>query len=51
MNAELAATLIGWIERGMLRVAPVTERPAREYVQALEDQLAGRILGKLVLTR
>ncbi len=51
MNAELAATLIDWIERDGLRVAPVTERPAGEYVQALEDQLAGRILGKLVLTR
>ena len=51
MNAELAATLIDWIERDRLRVAPVTERPAGEYVRALEDQLAGRVLGKLVLTR
>lgn len=51
LNAELAATLIDWIEHGRLRVAPVTECPAADYVQALEDQLAGRILGKLVLTR
>ena len=51
MNAELAATLIEWIEEDRLRVAPVTERPASEYVRALEDQLAGRILGKLVLAR
>lgn len=51
LNAELAATLIDWIERDRLQVAPVTERPAADYVQALEDQLAGRILGKLVLTR
>lgn len=51
LNAELAATLIDWIEQDRLQVAPVTERPASEYVRALEDQLAGRILGKLVLTR
>ena len=51
LNAELAATLCAWIEDGRLRVAPVTERPASEYVQAFEDQLAGRVHGKLVLCR
>jgi len=48
---ELAVVLIDWIEQGRLQVAPITERPASEFVQAFEDQLAGRIQGKLVLTR
>jgi hypothetical protein len=31
--------------------APITARPFEAYVKALEDQLAGTIAGKLVLTR
>ena len=48
---ELADLLINWIEKGELQVATVTERPASDFVQAYEDLLAGRIHGKLVLTR
>lgn len=51
LASELAAVLIDWIEKGRLEVAPVTERPASEFVQAFEDQLAGCIHGRLVLTR
>ena len=36
---------------GTLVPAPVTERPAAAFVAAMEDQLAGRITGKLVLVR
>jgi NADPH:quinone reductase len=51
LAGELASVFIDWIEKGRLGVAPVTERPASEFVQAFEDQLAGRIHGRLVLTR
>ena len=49
--SELSGRLIDWIEKGELQVAAVTERPASDFVQAYEDLLAGRIHGKLVLTR
>ncbi len=39
------------IETGSLAVAPVSERPAHDFVSALEDQLAGKTTGKLVLVR
>lgn len=51
INGPLAATLVDWIASGRLAPAPITERPAAEFVQAFEDQLAGRVLGKLVLVR
>ena len=50
-NVELTHTLLEWIEAGTLTPAPVTERPADEFVKAFEDQLAGKITGKLVLVR
>ena len=51
INAPLLATLVDWIESGKLVPAPVTERPAGDFVRAFEDQLAGATLGKLVLVR
>lgn len=51
INGPLMATLVDWISSGRLTPAPVTERPAADFVQAFEDQLAGRVLGKLVLVR
>ena len=50
-NVRLAATLNEWLAAGTLVPAPVTERPAAAFVAAMEDQLAGRITGKLVLVR
>ena len=50
-NVRLAVTLNEWLASGRLKPAPVTERPAAEFVAAMEDQLAGRITGKLVLVR
>ena len=50
-NVKLAATLIEWLSSGKLAPAPVTQRPATEFVAAFEDQLAGKITGKLVLIR
>lgn len=51
INGPLASTLIDWIASGKLEPAPITVRPAAQYVQAFEDQLAGKVLGKLVLVR
>ncbi|MEM7221140.1 MAG: NADPH:quinone oxidoreductase family protein [Pseudomonadota bacterium] len=51
LNAGLVERLQGLIGSGALRLAPVAERPASDFVAALEDQLAGRIRGKLVLSR
>ncbi len=50
INAELMQTLCGWIEEGRLTCATVAERPMADFRAALEDQLAGRVIGKLVLT-
>ncbi len=50
INAELMQTLSGWIENGKLRCASVTRRPMTDFRMALEDQLAGKVVGKLVLT-
>lgn len=50
INAELMATLMQWIVEGKMTPAPVQSRPMDDYQQALTDQLAGSILGKLVLT-
>ena len=51
INADLGNTLTAWIEDGSLTPSRVCERPASGFVTAFEDQLAGRITGKLVLTR
>lgn len=50
-NIELTHTLLEWINADTLTPAAVTERPASEFVEAFEDQLAGKITGKLVLVR
>ena len=50
-NIELTKTLLAWIDDDSLTPAPVTERDASDFVQAFEDQLAGRVMGKLVLVR
>lgn len=51
INGPLCATLGEWIASGKLKPAPITIRHADDFVQAFEDQLAGAVLGKLVLTR
>ena len=50
VNDELMSTLMQWIEEGKMIPAAVQSRPMDDYQQALTDQLAGSILGKLVLT-
>ncbi len=49
INAELMATLMSWVSAGTLDCAPVTTRPMAEFRTALTEQLAGNIIGKLVL--
>jgi NADPH:quinone reductase len=50
INTELMSTLMDWIIQGKLKPAAVTCRPMQDYQQALIDQLAGAVVGKLVLT-
>lgn len=50
VNDELMSTLMQWIKEGKMIPAPVQSRPMDDYQQALTDQLAGNIIGKLVLT-
>lgn len=54
-HPELTARMIGdvvrLIENNQLSVAPVSERPAADFAAALNDQLAGKTTGKLVLSR
>ena len=49
INTELLSTLVSWIESGRLQPAAVIVRPMGEVAAALKDQLAGKIVGKLVL--
>ena len=49
INLELMTTLMGWIGSGKLQPAQVSTRPMDEFRNALQDQLSGRIIGKLVL--
>ncbi len=49
INQELMDTLMHWAGSGQLQPAAVHTRPMSEFRQALTDQLAGRIIGKLVL--
>jgi NADPH2:quinone reductase len=49
VNGELMATLMDWIASGKLTPAPVSARPMEAFKEALTDQLAGQIVGKLVL--
>lgn len=51
INQRLMTQLLDLLASGRLAVAAVTERSAAQFVRAFEDQLAGRIVGKLVLTR
>ena len=50
INQNLMTTLMQWITDGKLKPAPVQSRPMSDYQHGLIDQLAGRIVGKLVLT-
>jgi len=49
INQELMQTLMTWVADGRLRPAAVTRRSMDTFREALEDQLAGKIVGKLVL--
>ena len=49
LTPRLAATLIEWIEAGRLIPPPVSVRNLADVRQALDDQLAGHIAGKLVI--
>ena len=49
INQELMETLMGWAADGTLVPAEVVCRQMSDYQQALKDQLAGKIVGKLVL--
>lgn len=51
LNGHLATRCAELLARDALIPAPITARPFEAYVKALEDQLAGTIAGKLVLTR
>lgn len=50
INQTLMTTLMQWVSDGTLKPAPVQSRPMSDYQQSLTDQLAGQIVGKLVLT-
>ena len=50
MNGPLMGTLLEWVASGRLRPAPVSARPMSEVCTALEDQLTGSVVGKLVLS-
>lgn len=51
LNDPLMHTLLDWFAAGRLRPANVVSRPFRELREALAEQLAGAIVGKLVLVR
>ena len=49
INQALMDTLMRWIADGKLVPAEVVCRQMSDYQQALKDQLAGKVVGKLVL--
>ncbi|MEZ7819271.1 MAG: NADPH2:quinone reductase [Candidatus Azotimanducaceae bacterium] len=49
INQELMQTLMSWTADGTLAPAEVVCRQMSDYQEALKDQLAGKIVGKLVL--
>ena len=49
INSELIGTILHWIEAGTLRPADIVEQPITAVRSALDAQLAGEIVGKLVL--
>ena len=51
LNPRLAARLRALLESGALTSPPVDARPLEAAVPALDDQLAGAIAGKLVITQ
>ena len=51
INKELMSTIFEWINSGQLVPASPVVRSMSDVQQALTDQLAGQIVGKLVLTR
>lgn len=51
INKELVGTILSWVAEGRLKPADVVERPIYEVREALEAQLAGEFVGKLVLVR
>ena len=51
LNEPLMATLLDWFSQGRLTPANVVERKLSECRDALADQLEGKIIGKLVLTK
>ena len=51
LNPRLAARLRALLESGALTAPPVDARPLEAAVPALDDQLAGAIAGKLVITQ
>ncbi len=50
INQELMRTLMDWVVSGKLQPAQIISRQMQDVRQALTDQLAGKIIGKLVLT-
>ena len=50
LNHKLMTTLMEWVASGRLHPAAVVSFPMADYKQALTRQLAGEIIGKLVLT-
>ena len=51
LNPRLAARLRALLESGALTSPPVDARPLEAAVPAVDDQLAGAIAGKLVITQ
>jgi len=51
LNEPLMDTLLDWYSTERLKPANVVERKLSECREALADQLAGKIIGKLVLTQ
>ena len=51
LNTPLMDTLLDWFSQGRLKPSAVTERKLSDVRDALADQLAGNIIGKLILTR
>jgi NADPH2:quinone reductase len=49
INDELMDTLMQWVGAGSLKPAAVVGRSMIDYKSALKDQLAGKIVGKLIL--
>ncbi len=51
LTPALVKDLLQWFNQGLLQPTEVSVRPMREVREALADQLAGKVLGKLVLSR